>query len=59
MDKDFLVSLCDALGSSEGQTIEEVKAELREDGVDVEAAIEETKAWVKKCSEASRKKYGR
>ncbi len=57
MKIELIVSLCDALGDSEGQTIEEVKAEIREEGVDVEVAMEEAKAWVKKCSEASRERW--
>ena len=34
-----LDTLTDALGSSEGQSVDEVKAELRDEGIDVEAAL--------------------
>ncbi|MBE9572206.1 MAG: hypothetical protein KAU17_01310 [Spirochaetales bacterium] len=34
-----LDTLTDALGRSEGQSVDEVKAELRDEGIDVEAAL--------------------
>ena len=34
-----LDTLTDALGGSEGQSVDEVKAELRDEGIDVEAAL--------------------
>jgi hypothetical protein len=37
--KDILDALTDALGNSEGQTLEEIKEELRADGIDVDAKI--------------------
>lgn len=35
----ILDTLTDALGRSEGQSVDEVKAELRDEGIDVEAAL--------------------
>lgn len=43
----FLDRLTDFLGSSEGQTTEEVKAELREQGIDVDAFLSEAKTKIK------------
>lgn len=39
----FLDRLTDFLGSSEGQTTEEVKAELREQGIDIDSFLSEAK----------------
>lgn len=35
----LLENLTDALGNSNGQSIEEVKAELKDEGIDVDAAV--------------------
>ena len=35
----FLNALTNSLGDSEGQTVEEVKAELREEGIDIEVEL--------------------
>jgi len=43
----FLDRLTDFLGSSEGQTTEEVKAELREQGIDIDSFLSEAKAKIK------------
>ena len=50
-----LETLIDALGASEDQTIDEVKGELREDGIDVEAAMATLLKTVQECSMASRR----
>ena len=42
----FIDHLTDFLGSSEGQSIEEVKAELREQGVEIDSLIEDVKELV-------------
>lgn len=39
-----LDALTDALGSSEGQSVEEVKEELREDGIDIDGALRRLRA---------------
>lgn len=43
----FLDRLTDFLGSSDGQTTEEVKAELREQGIDIDSFLSEAKAKIK------------
>jgi hypothetical protein len=48
-------TLIDALGASEDQTVEEVKEELKEAGVNVEAAIQALLKTVHECSMASRR----
>lgn len=55
---DLLESLVNALGSSEGQTVEEIKQELSEEGIDVDRAINRLKRFQKKISEKSKEKYG-
>jgi hypothetical protein len=48
-------TLIDALGASEDQTVEEVKEELREAGVNVDAAMRTLLKTVQECSMASRR----
>ena len=48
-------TLIDALGASEDQTVEEVKEELREEGIDVDAAMKTLLETVRECSMASRR----
>lgn len=43
---EFLDRLTDFLGDSEGMTTEEVKAELREEGIDVDGIVERGKQMV-------------
>ena len=43
---EFLDRLTDFLGDSEGMTTEEVKAELREEGIDVDGIVERGKQIV-------------
>jgi len=52
----FLDSLTDALGRSEDQSLEEVKNDLRDEGIDVEASMERLMSSVKDISMEARRK---
>lgn len=46
----LIEALVDILGDSEGQTADEVKAELASEGVDVYASVKRLMATVRRCS---------
>lgn len=48
-------ALTDALGRSDGQSIEEVKANLRDEGIDVDVAVKRLVASVQKVSMAAKR----
>ena len=52
----FIDTLTSALGNSEGQSVEEVKQELIEDGVNVDQVLKNLKKRVKHHSQAANKK---
>lgn len=54
--KFFIDALTDALGRSDEQSIEDVKNELREEGIDVEETMKKFITMVKKTSMAARRK---
>jgi len=52
----FLDSLTDAIGNSEGQTIEEVIRELKEEGFDHDASMKRLYAVVQQASQEAKRK---
>ena len=54
--KFFIDALTDALGRSDEQSIEDVKNELREEGIDVEETMKKLITMVKNTSMAARRK---
>ena len=56
-DLRLIDTLSDALGRSDGQTVEEIKAELEEEGIDVEASIKRLKFFVDECQNGLRELY--
>ena len=52
----FVDALTDSLGRSEGQSIEEVKKELQEEGIDVDATMKRLMDMVSETSKAARRK---
>lgn len=52
----LLDALTDALGRSDGQSIEEVRADLRDEGIDVDVAVKRLVASVQKISMAANRK---
>jgi len=54
--KNFLDSLFSGLGNSEGQMLSEVKAELTEDGIDLEPILRNLKKKVQQCTQLANKK---
>lgn len=55
--KIFIDALTDALGRSDDQSIEEVKKDLRDEGVDVEETMKRLMTMVKNTSMAARRKH--
>lgn len=55
--KRFVDALTDALGSSEGQSLNEVKEDLQDEGIDVEASVKSLMESVKMISMTAAKKY--
>ena len=54
--KIFIDALTDALGRSDDQSIEEVKNDLREEGIEVEKTMKKLITMVKDTSMAARRK---
>jgi len=54
----FLDRLTDFLGNSDGQTIEEVKAELKEQGIDIDSFLSEAKAKIKDYIKKHKEEHG-
>ena len=55
-NKFFIDTLTDALGRSDGQSIEEVKRDLRDEGIDVEETMKNLMTIVKNTSMATKRK---
>lgn len=53
-----LDTLTEALGSSEGQSTEEIKEELRNDGIDVDGILLRLQDTQKRISKKSKEHYG-
>lgn len=52
---DILDSLTDALGRSNGQSVEEIKDELREDGIDVDGALSRLRLFQQETAMAAKR----
>lgn len=52
---DILDTLTDALGRSNGQSVEEIKEELRGEGIDVDGGLERLKLYQKDISMAAKR----
>ena len=59
IEKKFILldALTDALGRSEGQSLNEVKEDLQDEGIDVEASVKSLMESVKMISMTAAKKY--
>jgi hypothetical protein len=55
-DLQLIVALVDFLGNSEDQTVDEVKAELKAEGIDVDASIQRLMGTVRRCSSEAKRK---
>ena len=53
----FIDALTDALGRSEGQSLEEVKEDLQNEGIDVDASVRSLMESIKIISMMAAKKY--